>query len=84
MVLHTHYTAIVKSKIKVFEENAWSAFVLEHPSFDFAKSCSELVPSQNYCLLKTRQKVPKEYALSEVAVSDFWFSQYVNLDMAPM
>ena len=32
----------------MFEENAWSAFVLEHPSFDFAKSCLELVPPQKF------------------------------------
>ena len=33
---------IVKSKIKVFEENACNAFILEHPSFDFA--------TENLCL----------------------------------
>ena len=38
----------MKSKIKVFEENAWSAFVLEHLSFDFAKSCLEFVPPQKF------------------------------------
>ena len=39
---------VVKSKIKVFEENAWSAFVFEHPSFDFAKSCLQLVPPKKF------------------------------------
>ena len=37
-----------KSKIKVFEENAWSAFVLEHPSFDFTKSYLEPVPPEEF------------------------------------
>ena len=32
----------------MFDENAWSGFVLEHPSFDFAKSCFELVPPQKF------------------------------------
>ena len=32
----------------MFEENARSAFVLEHPSFDFAKSCSELAPPKKF------------------------------------
>ena len=45
---YAQWKAVVKSKIKMFEENAWSAFVLEHPSFDFAKSCLELVPSQKF------------------------------------
>ena len=45
---YTQWKAVVKSKIKVFEENAWSAFVLEHPSFDFAKSCLELVPPKSF------------------------------------
>ena len=35
-----------KVKITVFEENAWSTFVHEQPSFDFANSCSELVPPE--------------------------------------
>ena len=30
----------------MFEEKAWSAFVLEHPGFDSAMSCLELVPPQ--------------------------------------
>ena len=30
----------------MFEENAWNAFALEHPKFDFTKFCSELVPPQ--------------------------------------
>ena len=45
---YTQWKAVVKSKIKVFEENGWSAFLLEHPSFDFAKSCFELVPPQKF------------------------------------
>ena len=45
---YAQWKTIVKSKIKVFEENAWSAFFLEHPSFDFAKSCLELVPPQKF------------------------------------
>ena len=45
---YAQWKAAVKSKIKVFEENAWSAFVLEHPSFDFAKSCLELVPPEKF------------------------------------
>ena len=32
----------------MFEENAWNAFVLEQPSFDFPKSCSELVPPKQF------------------------------------
>ena len=36
------------SKVKVFEENAWNAFVLEHIKSDFAKSCLEHVPPQNF------------------------------------
>ena len=45
---YAQWKADVKSKIKVFEENAWSAFVPEHPSFDFAKSCLELVPPKKF------------------------------------
>ena len=37
----------VKSKIEVFE-NAWNALVLEHSSFDFAKSRSEYVPPKKF------------------------------------
>ena len=40
--------AIVNTKIKVFEKNAFDAFVLEHPSLDFAKSCLERVPPQKF------------------------------------
>ena len=32
----------------MFEKNASSAFVPEHSSFDFAKSCLELVPPQKF------------------------------------
>ena len=32
----------------MFGKNAWSAFVLEYPSFDFAKSSLELVPPQKF------------------------------------
>ena len=39
---YAQWKAVVKPKIKVFE----SAFVLEHPSFDFAKSCLELARAQ--------------------------------------
>ena len=45
---YAQWKAVVKSKIKVLEENAWNAFVLEHRSFDFAKSCLELVPPQKF------------------------------------
>ena len=46
--LYASWKAIVKSKIKVSEENARNAFVLKHRSFDFAKSCLELVPPQKF------------------------------------
>ena len=36
------------SKVKVFEENAWNAFVLEQRKFDFVKSCIEFVPLQKF------------------------------------
>ena len=36
------------SKVKVFEENAWNAFALEHHNIDFAKSCIECVPLQKF------------------------------------
>ena len=38
----------LQSQKLVFEENTWSAFVLEHPSFDFVMSCLELVPPQKF------------------------------------
>ena len=45
---YASWKAIIMSKVKVFEENAWNAFVLEHRKFDFAKSCLELVPPQKF------------------------------------
>ena len=45
--------AIVMSKVKVFEENAWNAFVLEHRKFDFAKSWLQLVPRQKFRLISS-------------------------------
>ena len=47
------WKAVVKSNIKVFEENVWSAFVLEHPRFDFAKSCLELAPPEKFWLISS-------------------------------
>ena len=43
---YASWKAIVMSKVKVFEENGWNAFVLKQYKFGFAKSCSELVPPQ--------------------------------------
>ena len=39
----------------MFEENAWSALVLEHPCFDFAKSCL------NLCLFKKFWSISSSY-----------------------
>ena len=36
------------SKVKVFEENAWNAFALEHHKIYFAKSCIEFVHLQKF------------------------------------
>ena len=44
-VLYFHHMRHGSQKL-VFEENAWNAFVPEHPCLDFAKSCLEPVPPQ--------------------------------------
>ena len=43
-----YYKHLIMSKVKVFEENAWNAFVLEQREFDFVKSCIEFVPLQKF------------------------------------
>ena len=50
---YAQWKVVVKSKINVFEENAWSDFVFEHPSFDFAKSCLQLVPPKKFWSIST-------------------------------
>ena len=37
--MYLSWKAIVKTKIREFEENAWIDFVQTHPSFKFARTC---------------------------------------------
>ena len=42
------WKAIVKTKIREFEENAWIDFVQKHPSFKFARTCLDNVSPHKF------------------------------------
>ena len=42
------WKAIVKTKIREFEENAWIDFVQKHPSFKFARTCLDNISPHKF------------------------------------
>ena len=46
--MYLSWKAIVKTKIREFEENAWIEFVQKHPSFKFARTCLDNVSPHKF------------------------------------
>ena len=48
------WKAIVKTKIREFEENAWIDFVQKHPSFKFARTCLDNVSPHKFWFISNQ------------------------------